>query len=515
MKFLCDQCKAKYQISDDKVVGKTVRMKCRKCGHMIEVRAAVTETSVSASLNSVHPPAPAAGKSPLATSFAQAKPAAPRGTKENSAPHHLPAPSKEDEAALLELASADEWYAAINGAPAGPMRIGELRRRVIEGAVTEDSLVWKEGMEEWRPLRAVPELAQMIRDAALKPAPLPPPPPLPAELPAAARPRTSPREPSTSVRPAAPARPAPPRPAPALQAPRPGQIAARSNVVPFGSRTALAEKLEEVLPEPASFPPPPAVPEPVAAEADPFQAPASAMVEVSLPPVAPAPVAASAQTSLPVVAPPPPRQPNYIAIGMIVGFAAFGVTLALVFRPQPPPAPAPQIIVQQVPVPQVAPAPVAPTAPTAEPVAPSDPVPSAPRAARTAKPGSGAPTDAPKTQDLHDLNSLLGPGMGPGAGPSTGGSGGGQLTASEIEGEVNRHKIAVRRTCFERLGSSAGAANEVVHVSIGGDGHVSSASAEGNNGVVGTCLEKEIRNWAFPPRGSTTKVDLPFHFVLQ
>ena len=41
MKFLCDQCKAKYQIADEKVQGKTLRMKCRKCGHVIEIRAAV------------------------------------------------------------------------------------------------------------------------------------------------------------------------------------------------------------------------------------------------------------------------------------------------------------------------------------------------------------------------------------------------------------------------------------------------------------------------------------------
>jgi predicted Zn finger-like uncharacterized protein len=39
MKFLCDSCKAKYQIADEKVAGKTVRMKCRKCGHLIEIRA--------------------------------------------------------------------------------------------------------------------------------------------------------------------------------------------------------------------------------------------------------------------------------------------------------------------------------------------------------------------------------------------------------------------------------------------------------------------------------------------
>src|SRR6185295_7735641 len=47
MKFLCENCKAKYQIADEKVAGRTVRMKCRKCGHMIEVEASVTETSVA------------------------------------------------------------------------------------------------------------------------------------------------------------------------------------------------------------------------------------------------------------------------------------------------------------------------------------------------------------------------------------------------------------------------------------------------------------------------------------
>src|SRR6202044_2410640 len=89
VKFLCDQCKAKYQISDDKVAGKTVRMKCRKCGHLIEVRAAVTESSVATSIPAEPPAAGGSGKppppkpsglpkSPLATSLAQAKPPVPR-----------------------------------------------------------------------------------------------------------------------------------------------------------------------------------------------------------------------------------------------------------------------------------------------------------------------------------------------------------------------------------------------------------------------------------------------------
>ena len=31
MKFLCSNCKAKYQIADEKVAGRTLRMTCRRC----------------------------------------------------------------------------------------------------------------------------------------------------------------------------------------------------------------------------------------------------------------------------------------------------------------------------------------------------------------------------------------------------------------------------------------------------------------------------------------------------
>lgn len=60
MKFVCDNCKAKYQIGDEKVAGKTLRMKCRRCGHLIQVAASVTESSVSTKL----PTEPVAGSAP-------------------------------------------------------------------------------------------------------------------------------------------------------------------------------------------------------------------------------------------------------------------------------------------------------------------------------------------------------------------------------------------------------------------------------------------------------------------
>ena len=37
MKITCGSCAAKYTVSDEKVHGKTVKVKCRKCGAVIVV----------------------------------------------------------------------------------------------------------------------------------------------------------------------------------------------------------------------------------------------------------------------------------------------------------------------------------------------------------------------------------------------------------------------------------------------------------------------------------------------
>ncbi len=530
MKFLCDQCKAKYQISDDKVAGKTVRMKCRKCGHLIEVRAAVTESSVATSLPTEPPAAPgkpsgkpAPPKSPLATSLAQAKPNAPRpGPKPEgglSSAFKSQMQAREDEAALLELSGADEWYAAINGVPVGPIRIGELRRKASLGAVTEDSLVWQEGMEEWRPVKNIPELAAMLREAATKG---------PVSL-------VTPEPPNArqSVLPTAPGRPAPPQrpipPRPVTEPVRPAATAARSNVVPINSRLATAERLEEDVEAPtsdrhlllesseaASDHPPPDAATAASAMAPPTPAPGA----IAFSPA----TGASGLTPMPAAAlanPPASQQqapviinnkapPNYIAIGMIAMMAVFGgIGAWAVFlnKPPPPAAPvAPTIVTQYLPAPSA-------------PAAAAAPVESAsPEHKRT-----GAVAAAPKsTGNAPNLKQMapgldigaLAPGAGPtGPAPAVPGSG---LSSEAVESTVRMHQSAVKRVCWERIGGGGStSAIEKVHISIDGNGHVSSASADGNNATVGTCLEKEIRGWVFPPSGGTTEVDLPFKFISQ
>src|SRR5580700_4532696 len=180
VKFLCDQCQAKYQIADEKAAGKTVRMKCRKCGHLIEVRATVVDGSDAMSIPppgqrptvgrpSQKPPPPR--HAPLATSLASAK--APPRTSDK--PGALASAfrsnvQRDDEVSapvdMSDLSAADEWYVAINGVPVGPIRIAEVRRKAAIGAVTEESLCWQEGLDEWRPLRSFPELALIVREAA-------------------------------------------------------------------------------------------------------------------------------------------------------------------------------------------------------------------------------------------------------------------------------------------------------------------------------------------------------------
>ncbi len=64
------------------------------------------------------------------------------------------------------------WYYADNGRQAGPVDEASFDALVRQGAIRQDTLVWKEGMSNWQPLSAV-------RPPAPAPAPVPAPPPPP------------------------------------------------------------------------------------------------------------------------------------------------------------------------------------------------------------------------------------------------------------------------------------------------------------------------------------------------
>lgn len=219
MKFLCPGCKAKYQISDQKVAGKTLKMNCRQCGEEIVIRGDGPAPGGPAP-RPMAPPAPPGQAGPAgAPPPPPPPPAAAGGALGAGFRSQL-----NSQAPVAPTAAPDEWHVAINDIPVGPMRREEVGRKIAAGAVTGESLAWREGLDDWLPVRNIPELAVMCRDAVAYAPPTPPP---PAELqPAMRAPQVAP----VGARPAPPP-PEPPQPAFATSAP--GNFAAPSPQAPM------------------------------------------------------------------------------------------------------------------------------------------------------------------------------------------------------------------------------------------------------------------------------------------
>ena len=55
-----------------------------------------------------------------------------------------------------------EWHVSINDVPVGPIRLEEMAHKIDARAVSEYTLVWRAGFDEWRPLATVPELMALL-----------------------------------------------------------------------------------------------------------------------------------------------------------------------------------------------------------------------------------------------------------------------------------------------------------------------------------------------------------------
>jgi len=58
--------------------------------------------------------------------------------------------------------AADGYYIAINNESKGPYNISELKKLMLDGEITKDSSVWKEGMDSWGKLINEPELKVLL-----------------------------------------------------------------------------------------------------------------------------------------------------------------------------------------------------------------------------------------------------------------------------------------------------------------------------------------------------------------
>jgi len=129
VKFLCDRCKTRYSIGDDRVRGKILKIRCKNCANVITVREGMTADDVAASDRNrpttaapLNDPAPANGA--LASAFAN------QLTK--------PPPALEE-----------EWYVSIDGEQTGPYSLADAQKWVGGKAWDADLHCWSEGFDDW------------------------------------------------------------------------------------------------------------------------------------------------------------------------------------------------------------------------------------------------------------------------------------------------------------------------------------------------------------------------------
>jgi predicted Zn finger-like uncharacterized protein len=171
MKFVCEQCQSKYTIADEKVRGKVLKIRCVKCSNVIEVREAVVSPERPATIPAPKAHAAAAPASPkprsvledrFAASFkgADAKPGGP--PKAPGTPGLFQAVQKSAAKMDVDETALSVWFVAVDNAPVGPISARGVHKHQKARKVTDDSLVWKEGMADWVRLRHCKELIGLL-----------------------------------------------------------------------------------------------------------------------------------------------------------------------------------------------------------------------------------------------------------------------------------------------------------------------------------------------------------------
>lgn len=117
MKITCQSCQSKYTVSDEKVQGRTVKIKCRKCGATILVNSA----GGSMANGIADPESTAAGPSDGAMF-------------------------------LVNVGDGDQRS----------MSLPELVAGYQSGAITAETYVWAEGMGDWQPLGQVDAIVSAL-----------------------------------------------------------------------------------------------------------------------------------------------------------------------------------------------------------------------------------------------------------------------------------------------------------------------------------------------------------------
>lgn len=153
MKFLCDRCKTRYSIGDDRVRGKILKIRCKNCANVITVREGMSvEDSAHAERGRPTTAAPMSAAPPPAGGGALASAFAAQLTK--------PPPALEE-----------EWYVSIDGDQSGPYSLADAQRWITSKPIDADVHCWSEGFDDWLPVDKVSHFRGLRRRATPPAAP--------------------------------------------------------------------------------------------------------------------------------------------------------------------------------------------------------------------------------------------------------------------------------------------------------------------------------------------------------
>lgn len=123
MRVECDSCGAKYSISDDKIIGRVFKVRCKKCSNMITVDGTALAGEEGEEATRIFDPSASGGGDAI-------------------------------------------WYVVIDGSQTGPLTPDEVAEQVRIGAIDAETFGWCEGMDDWIQLSEISALAGLVTPAA-------------------------------------------------------------------------------------------------------------------------------------------------------------------------------------------------------------------------------------------------------------------------------------------------------------------------------------------------------------
>jgi predicted Zn finger-like uncharacterized protein len=235
VKFLCDRCKTRYSIGDDRVRGKILKIRCKNCANVITVREGMNadpdaapigldqprgKKATTAAPEAMNAPErrsredqddrPSGGGAREALDRRSRRESSPRSERATAAAAKEPAAAKRGAAddALRAGASKrgaaaqdarryepvnalnaafasamakpppaldEEWYVSIDGEQEGPFSLAEAQHWVTQKPFDAELHCWSEGFDDWLPVDKVSH----FRGLRKRPPPAAAPPPLP------------------------------------------------------------------------------------------------------------------------------------------------------------------------------------------------------------------------------------------------------------------------------------------------------------------------------------------------